>query len=160
MVRLRYQAGFTYLALLFFVAIMGALLALTGQVWSTTQQRVKERELLFVGREFRQAIGAYYEHTPGRIKRYPGSLEDLLLDKRQAGTVRHLRKIYTDPLTLQSKWGLVRALDGGISGIYSVAPGFPLKNREFFSNEGDFNEAQTYAGWRFVYQPRETPSSQ
>ena len=40
------QAGFTYLAALFLILVMGVVLAAIGQVWSTAQQRENERELL------------------------------------------------------------------------------------------------------------------
>ncbi|MGH8679018.1 MAG: hypothetical protein ACREUQ_11770 [Burkholderiales bacterium] len=87
------QAGITYLALLFWVAIMGVALVAVGQLWHTAQQRAKEAQLLFVGDQFRQAIGLYYERTPGAVKEYPKSLEDLLLDQRYPSIQRYLRQI-------------------------------------------------------------------
>src|SRR5687767_12759040 len=106
--KIKRSDGFTYMAVLFFVAIMGIVLSVTGVIWSTAQQREKERELLFVGNEFRKAIGAYYERTPGTVKKYPLSFNDLLKDNRQLATVRHLRRIYADPITAKSEWGIVR----------------------------------------------------
>ncbi|HWW72268.1 MAG TPA: type II secretion system protein [Duganella sp.] len=150
------QAGFTYLALLFFVATMGAMLALAGQLWSTAQQRVKERELLYIGGEFQRAIGAYYEASPGAIKRYPRQLEDLLSDNRMAGTVHRLRRIYLDPMLLSTDWGLVKAPDGGIMGVYSRSSGKPIKEGNFADNQVDFDAASTYASWRFIYEPGPT----
>jgi type II secretory pathway pseudopilin PulG len=73
--------GFTYLGLLIAVALMGIGLALIGDVWSTTVKRERERELLFVGAQFRQAIRRYYDGSPG-VKQYPRKLEDL--PRRQA----------------------------------------------------------------------------
>lgn len=149
----RGQAGFTYLALLFFVAAMGIMLALSGQLWSTAQQRVKERELLYIGGEFQRAIGAYYEGSPGTLKRYPRQLEDLLMDNRMAGTVRRLRRIYLDPMTLSADWGLVTAPDGGIMGVYSRSSARPVKEGNFADNQVGFDAAPSYASWRFVYEP-------
>ena len=97
----RRHDGFTYLALLFAVAAMGTLLAVTGMLWSSAQQRLKERELLFIGNAYRNAIATYYEKAPGTLKRYPQTLEDLLLDKRQLAVVRYLRRSYVDPMTLR-----------------------------------------------------------
>ncbi len=94
-----HQRGFTYLVLLFMVAIMGAVLAATAMVWHTLAQRDKEQELLYAGDAFRRAIGLYYERTPGAAKQYPKKLDDLLEDKRQVSLARYLRKIYVDPLT-------------------------------------------------------------
>jgi type II secretory pathway pseudopilin PulG len=147
------QSGFTYMALLFFVATMGVLLAMVGATWSTAQQRLKERELLFVGHQFRTAITSFYEKTPGAIKRYPPTLEAMLRDDRQAATVRHLRRVYLDPMTLQADWGLVRAPDGGIKGVYSKSQEAPIKTKGFSFQDLGFEAAKTYADWRFQYDP-------
>jgi len=73
-----HQRGFTYLVLLFMVAIMGAVLAATAMVWHTLAQRDKEQELLYAGDAFRRAIGLYYERTPGAgtPKQYPKKLDE------------------------------------------------------------------------------------
>ncbi len=147
------QAGFTYLALLFLVAVAGVGLAATGVVWSTTQRREKEAELLYVGNQFRTAIESYYQRTPGAVKRYPIKLEDLVRDDRHLATVRHLRRIYSDPLTLSPQWGIVRAPDGGIMGVYSLSTDRPIKNMLFSKKDSAFENANTYSDWRFVYEP-------
>lgn len=149
----RREEGFTYLALLFCVAVLGAVLAVTGIVWSTAQQREKERDLLFVGNEFRKAIASYYEKSPGTVKRYPNNFNDLLKDNRMLSTVRHLRRVYTDPMTQKAEWGIVRAPDGGIMGIYSFSTATPIKQANFPSPELEFEKAKSYADWRFIYQP-------
>jgi len=91
--------GFTYLALLLAVAITAGALAAAGGVYSQMAQREKERELLFVGEQMRQAIALYYWRTPGGAHQYPKDLEALLEDKRWPVTQRYLRKIYRDPMT-------------------------------------------------------------
>ncbi|RTL51413.1 MAG: type II secretion system protein, partial [Rhodocyclaceae bacterium] len=53
--------GFTYVMLLFAVALSGVLLAAAGQLWHTNVQREKEADLLFAGRQIRQAIESYYQ---------------------------------------------------------------------------------------------------
>ena len=113
--RLR-QLGVTYLAVLFLVATMGAIWAAIGNIWSTTSQREKEKELLLIGAQFRTAIGQYYEKSPGALKKYPETLEDLLKDNRQLGTQRYLRKVFIDPITKTSKWGFVMSPHGGDYG--------------------------------------------
>lgn len=151
MVRAKKESGFTYLALLAFVAISGAGLAAMGMLWSTAQQREKENDLLFVGNEFRSAIASYYQRTPGTMKRYPSRLEDLVADNRQLATVRHLRKIYADPITVKREWGVVRAPDGGVMGVYSLATDQPIKRGNFHYVDRFFNYARKYSDWKFIY---------
>ena len=146
------QAGFTYLGVLLLVAILGASLAATGEVWSTVQQRQKEQELLFIGHQFREAIRLYYERSPGGAKRYPRKLEDLLQDDRYPTTQRYLRKLYFDPLTGKQEWGLLKAPDEGIAGVYSLAPGTPLKVDNFGEKDAAFKGARRYSRWQFGYQ--------
>ncbi|MCV2353689.1 type II secretion system GspH family protein [Paucibacter sp. B2R-40] len=100
------QRGFTYLGLLFFVAITAAGLAALGQAWSTAAQRERERELEFRGNEIAQAIGSYLKTSPG-LAQYPASLDDLLADRRGPKTRHHLRRAYADPFTGKPDWVLV-----------------------------------------------------
>lgn len=149
----RLQSGFTYLGALFAVALMGFGLAQIGVVWHTAQQRDKERELLFVGHQFRKAIAAYYQKTPGVGKRYPRTLEALLQDDRFLVPLRHLRQVYADPLTGKAEWGTVPASDGGIMGVYSLSEDMPVKTGGFADADKDFEGKSKYAGWKFIYMP-------
>jgi type II secretory pathway pseudopilin PulG len=145
------HSGFTYLGLLFIVAMMSASLALVGLVWHAAQKREKEKELLFVGNQYRQAIGRYFLATPGNIKQYPHSLDDLLKDARRLNTRRYLRRLYADPITGNSKWGLVKASDGGIMGVYSLSEDEPIKTSNFKGLDKDFENKKSYAEWWFIY---------
>lgn len=111
------QDGFTYLILLFSIAILGIGLATTGVIWSTESRLAKERELEFIGQEFVRAIESYYNATPGEVKTYPPTLEDLVSDTRFLFTKRHLRKIYTNPFTSDVDWIFIKPHQGGITGI-------------------------------------------
>jgi len=144
--------GFTYLGLLVLVAASGALMAGFGVLWSHERQREKERELLWVGEQLRQAIGLYYQRTPGSVKRYPEKLEDLLLDKRFLSTQRYLRRIFADPLTGKADWGLIPAPGGGIRGVYSQAAGAPVKRGNFDIDQDSFERSDSYREWVFVYR--------
>ena len=104
--------GFTYIGMLAAVSIMGVFLMATGEVWQSVQRREKERELLFVGNEYRRAISDYYRYTPGNAPRYVLKLEDLLKDARYPVTRRYLRKLYNDPLTGKDEWGLLEKTAG------------------------------------------------
>lgn len=147
------QKGLTYLALIFAVAILSLASAAASELWSTAQRRDKERELLIVGNRFRQAIGRYYETSPGGAKQYPHSLDDLLKDNRHLVAHRHLRKLYPDPLTSKAEWGLVQAPTGGIMGVHSLSEDKPLKIANFAPKEKEFEEKEKYSEWKFVYVP-------
>jgi type II secretory pathway pseudopilin PulG len=143
--------GFTYIGLLIFIALMGIALAGTGVIWHTESRREKERELLFVGDQFRRAIGLYYERTPG-AKQFPKALEDLLLD-RYPNTQRYLRRLYDDPVGGTSEWGLVRGPEGRIVGVHSLSEAEPLKRAGFPLKYEEFKGAARYSEWRFMYVP-------
>ena len=147
---MRRSAGFTYLAVLFVVAIMGTGLALVGEVWHTAAVREKEAQLLYVGNQYRKAIERYYLNGP---QMYPRSLSDLLKDTRKPDTVRYLRRLYPDPITGKDEWGILKAPDGGIMGIYSQSNAAPLKQEGFRQRDQAFKGAPTYLEWRFLYEP-------
>ncbi|MCH8179504.1 MAG: type II secretion system protein [Proteobacteria bacterium] len=66
--------GFAYLWLLFTVAFMGVGLVVVAEVHAVAQQRDKERELLAIGHQFREALRRYQERSgplPGQL---PGQL--------------------------------------------------------------------------------------
>ncbi len=149
----RHQSGFSYLAALLAVALMGSGLAAIGHVWHTTQQREKERELLFVGHAFREAIETYYQKTPGVGKRYPRNLDALLRDDRFLAPLRHLRQVYTDPMTNKKEWGTVPAADGGIMGVYSLSEDVPIKTGAFSDADSEFEGKRKYVEWKFIYMP-------
>lgn len=148
------QAGVAYLALLMVIAIMGGALAAVGTIWSTVEQRDKERELLFVGNQYRRAIMQYYESSPGD-KKYPSRLDDLLSDSRFLGERRHLRQVYRDPMTNSTEWGIVRSPLGGIMGVHSQSTESALKRGSFPSQYRAFEEKQSYSEWKFEYVPPE-----
>jgi type II secretory pathway pseudopilin PulG len=142
------QRGFGYLLVLFTLAAMGLTLAGAGQVWHTSAQRDKELELLFIGNQFRQAIGAYYALTPGAVKQYPARLEDLLEDKRFPMPRRYLRQLYRDPMTGTTQWGLAKAGDR-IVGVHSLSPGTALKTA-FDGRDAAFSGTTQYDQWVFT----------
>jgi type II secretory pathway pseudopilin PulG len=153
------QAGFTYLAALLLVAIMGAVLGATATVWHTMNRRDKEQDLLFIGHEFRKAIRLYYDRSPGGARQYPKTLEDLLLDKRQTGVVRYLRRVYADPLTGKKEWGIVKGPGDTIMGVYSLAEGAPIKTGGFDESDKEFEGKSSYAEWQFVHQAAQSTAA-
>jgi len=144
------SAGFTYIALLLFIAIMGVVLASAGEVWHTEMQRQKEQELLFVGDQFRRAINQYSRSAQLASGRFPMSLEDLLKDPRYPDTRRYLRKIYNDPISGSPNWGLLKGPNGEIFGIYSLSEDEPVKKHNFSFADAGFEDKKKYADWVFM----------
>jgi type II secretory pathway pseudopilin PulG len=145
--------GLTYLGLLLTIAIIGAVLASAGIVWHTQAQREREQELLFVGDQIRQAIGRYYKS--GGARQFPQTLDELLRDPRDPGVVRHLRKLYHDPIT-SGEWGLVRGPGDRILGVYSQSDERPIRQANFTPADAAFEGREKYSEWQFVYVPKTT----
>lgn len=143
------ERGFTYLAILIGLALLGVALAAIGTLWSTTAQRDRETELLFVGEAYRTAIASYYRHGPGA--QLPLELSDLIEDRRTAVPMRHLRRLYADPMTGRADWTLVRTAEGAIVGVRSASQRAPLKRANFPAYESDFADSECYCDWQFVY---------
>lgn len=151
------QRGVALLALLLVIAAMGAALAGGGVLWHEVQQREKERELIFVGLQYRDAIRQYYLNSAAGRARYPATLEALLRDERVPQIKRYLRRPYRDPLTNSTRWGLVVAPEGGIMGIYSLATETPIKQTNFPAELGWTEDKKNYADWQFVFVPSLAP---
>ena len=145
------QAGFSYIGLLIAVAMMSALLSRVAIYWHQAVQRDKERELLVIGDEFRTAITRYYEDSAGPQKIYPMQFEDLLEDKRVPVIRRYLRKLYHDPITGSTEWGIIKGPGGSIAGVYSLSDQAPLKIANFGTGDEGFAKKKHYSEWQFVY---------
>jgi type II secretory pathway pseudopilin PulG len=156
----RYRNGFTYVGLLIAVVFFGLGSVGAARILASSERGERERELLFVGNEFRKAIGSYYRSIPS-APRYPERLEDLVLDSRFPAVRRHLRKIYPDPVTGRPEWGLVVAPEGGIMGVFSQSEREPMKRTNFDFEDRGFEGAAkftsgrpySYRDWQFIYQP-------
>jgi len=147
------QRGFTYIGMLLIVAVMGTGLAAFGQLYSQAAQREKECELLFIGNQFRDAIAGYYNKSPGN-KVYPKTLDELLEDKRLPVPQHHLRKLFRDPMTGSTDWGLVEVPGGsGFMGVYSRSEQTPIKSANFSTKDQAFEGAEHYTNWMFAYSP-------
>lgn len=141
--------GFTYIGVLIIVAVMMMALGAASEIWHSVMQREKEQELLFIGHQFRTAIGKYYALSGSR---YPPNLEALLeSDNTGAKKARFLRKLYIDPMTGDNKWGLVTGLDAKVTGIYSLSEEKPFKTSGFIDADIELEKAKTYSDWKFVY---------
>ncbi len=154
--QLSHQHGFTYMGLMMIIAISGIAMAGVGIVWQQDMQREREKELLFIGEQYRQAIGSYYENTPSGNKQFPETLQDLLADNRGLKLKRHIRKLYADPFMRDKNWDLIM-VDTRISGVRSNSKLVPIKKTGFAPNDDAYSEAANYNDWRFFYTPGSNP---
>jgi len=83
------------LMIVVFALALGALVALP--VWQTQVQRENERELIFRGKQYVEAVRLYQMKYPGS---FPQSFEELVEE-------RCIRRLYKDPMTKDGKWNVV-----------------------------------------------------
>jgi type II secretory pathway pseudopilin PulG len=144
-------AGFTYVGVLLLVSVAGLALASTSTVWHFEVQREKERELLFIGNQFRTALDRYAAAPLSTVgPRFPTRLEELLLDNRTPARLRHLRRIYRDPMTGGEEWGLIRTADGQIIGVHSLSDAPAIKQANFSTRDQGLTGRSTYRQWVFM----------
>ncbi len=144
------QRGFTYVAVLAILVLLGVALAAIGTRWADRVQREREQELLRVGQLYAQAILAYHRGSPGSDKKWPKSIEDLELDPRMLSTVRYLRAPYTDPMVPGQPLALVREADDTIHGVYSTSTAAPFRQGTVDLGVVVLAPAQRYSDWQFI----------
>jgi type II secretory pathway pseudopilin PulG len=145
--------GFILIGLLVLFLVSGFALAQVGARWKDAVQREREQELLKIGEVYVHAIGRYYNQTPGVVKEYPPNLEVLLNDERFPTPRKYIRKLYPDPITQRSGWGIVEAPSGGVMGIYSLSDKPPYKTLGFRPQYKYLENKKYYGEWYFAYVP-------
>jgi type II secretory pathway pseudopilin PulG len=149
-VRRSVERGFSFVVVLLLLAVMSAGSVAMASIWSAELRRERERELLHIGSLYARAIKAYHDAAPGGVKQYPSSLDDLLLDQRYVGTVRYIRKLYTDPTQPGTPLDLVIGPDQTVQGVVSTNPEAPLRQQPLDLGFTTLPKAQRYSEWRFV----------
>lgn len=145
------RQGFTYLATLTIVMVMGIMLGVIGQSWKTVMQREREEELIFRGQQIKDAIGRWYKPRAGQHAATPlRDLKDLLEDPRSVSTTRYLRRMYLDPMT-GKEWKVIGDPAKGIIGVASTSDAKPFKTGGFPDDLADLANKQKYSDWLFVY---------
>ena len=146
------ESGFTYLGVLIVVFMIGIAMQSTTQIWHTTMQRENETELIYIGHQFQNAIGKYYNWSGGH---YPPSLEVMLgPNDQQTANNRFLRKVFLDPMTNKQDWILVYGKAGEVIGVHSASDQSPFKKAGFSKDDVAFEGKEHYSDWLFVYTPR------
>ena len=146
----QHAGGFTYVGLLILLTTLGLAGAVTVRLGESMQRRDAEQALLKVGERWIEALDSYATTTPPGKSPLPRRLEDLLRDPRTPAVVRHLRRLPIDPVARSEAWGVVRGLDGGILGVYSLAQTQPIKIAGFETPFEDFDGKMSYQEWRFM----------
>jgi type II secretory pathway pseudopilin PulG len=150
-------AGFTYIAAMIMVIIMGIMLGAVGQTWQMVMKREKEAELLFRGGQILDAIERWRKPPSGRTATQQPpmpirDLKDLVEDPRSTQKVHHLRKVYLDPMT-NKDFDVIKSPTMGIIGVASTSKEKPIKvdfqnmsgvYKKYFSNK------EKYSDWKFV----------
>ena len=161
MVNTTHHDGFAYIGVLFLVAAISVSMAVVAQNEDTLVKREKEQDWLFIGNQYQRAIESYYNQSPNGIKSLPTKLEDLLLDSRFIMPVRHLRKLYGDPLNHQQNWSIIKNSNAQIIGVYSQSQEalFSKKNIPAVAENLDLEnfdaENPRYVDIQFVFQPKQ-----
>ena len=143
------EQGFVLIGVLVALTLSALLAVHSGQRLADARQRECESELLGVGEQYRQAIQSYWRESPGGVRVWPTKLEDLVEDRRFPMPRRHLRKLYVDPLSPDSPWGLLKQ-GSAIIGVYSQTAGTPFRQTGFGAQQRGFDGAQGYEAWRFI----------
>ena len=144
------QGGFTLVAVLALVFLFALGLSVAGPRWHDLHRRAQERELMRVGVIYAQALADFRDNSPGSLKEYPRTLEELTLDPRFLGVRRHLRQLYPDPLDPARPWGVVRDKDGGIVGVFSQSEDAPIALGPVDLGSVALVPARRYSDWKFT----------
>lgn len=144
------EAGYTYPVVL--ILLVAAALAAQSTFIPTSgkMQREREAELLFRGLAYRDAIESFW-NAGGANATLPTRLQDLVSDPRIEGE-RHIRRLYDDPMP-DGGWRIIQDPGGGITGVFSSAPGAPQLTAYFPPGLDEFQNAESYQDWRFVFEP-------
>jgi type II secretory pathway pseudopilin PulG len=171
--------GFTYIAALMLIVVMGIMLGAAAQSWTMAMKREREAELLFRGKQIVEAI--YRWQNPQRLspgQRQPPArplqdLKFLVQDPQSLTKIRYLRRdpatLYNDPIT-GKEWNIIRDPVKGIIGVASTSADTPVKQGGFvemfpLSTSRDaylitmfknFEGKQKYSEWQFVVSPTTT----
>ena len=151
----RRESGFTYIAALFAVFLVGLGLTVTGMSWSDYNQRENEEDLLAKGMEIMNAIEEYKKDRGV----YPKNLEVLLSSSKGLNPKRYLRKIYKDPMSKGGKLDfevIMGPEKAYVMGVRSSSTEEPFMKVGFPEQLLDFEGASSYSKWEFVVKNKKT----
>jgi type II secretory pathway pseudopilin PulG len=147
------QRGYILVVTMFMAFMVAVLMIALTRWWQAEARREKERELLWVGSQFRTALAGYAAATPAGTSPRPTTLAELLRDERDGTVRRHLRRMYVDPLTASDAWGIVRAEDGTVLAVHSRSETRPLDANGSSPRFHRFAGTTRYSEWQFGVLP-------
>lgn len=153
----RTESGFTYIAALVLVVVMGIMLGAIGQSVSVIMQREREKELIFRGLQYRDAIERWSKKGVP-LKDLKDLVEPTVSSNVDRSKDRLLRKLYTDPIT-GGEWKTLPNPPDPIQGIWGVASTSgkePFKQGNFPEVIKHFEGKKKYSEWEFVF--KKTPA--
>lgn len=151
----RAERGAVLLMVLVTVVVIGLTAGIAGRSWRSIVQQAKEDELLWRGQQYRSAIESYFQTRQGARNMYPRELDDLVRDNRFPEPVRHIRRLYQDPMTGED-WAVIKAPDGGIAGVRSTSRLRPFRQKGFAKELAALEGSNSYQDWEFVFVPAQT----
>jgi type II secretory pathway pseudopilin PulG len=110
----RGEQGYNLVLLIVAITVLSIALAAALPAWSTAAQREREEELIFRGLQYAEAIRLFQQ----RFGRLPVRLEELMEVEP-----RCIRQLWTDPMTGERDWRLIR-------GETPMVPGAPVPGGE------------------------------
>lgn len=142
--------GFTLVWVLMFMAVIGIGLAVVGPVWQQSVKRDREQAMIRNALQYVNAIEDYYRASPGSTHQFPAEVAQLLQDTRFVGTVRHLRKLYSDPVNRGAPFAYIRDMDGRIVGVASTSKDVPIIKSAWSDGVHLLSPANHYDEWKFI----------
>jgi type II secretory pathway pseudopilin PulG len=141
-------AGFTYIAALMMVVVMGIMLGAVGQSMKSVMQREREKELIFRGLQIRDALerwtkkGTMNLQELKQLQEYGPNKEPLL---------RRNPFALIDPVT-GKEWKILKDPNFGIYGVASTSNDVPLKKGNFPEVVKNFEGKEKYSDWEFTFK--------
>lgn len=172
--------GFTYIAVLMVVMIMGIMLGMVGQSWKTLKQRELEDEMIFRGDQVAELVyqrllcknANLAQNTVNQflwtVESAKGNiLDDLVVGKEERcmnGTIKNFRiraSATLDPLT-NKKWQIVKPVGDAtrFAGVMSESTDEPF--RKSFKDIYDsklLDEKKQYSDWLFTWELKQPSPS-
>ena len=173
---LRTSSGFTYIAALFIVVVMGIMAGLSGTTWRMIMKREREEELFWRGMQVSRAIARWKYPKAGATRMHgPRELKELLLDPNSLAKVRYLPRLFDDPMT-GKEWVVITDPNLGVIGVRSASSEEPLRQTNFedkvdlsLDNKEtkdalkqmlkSFEGKKKYSEWEFAIKPPGTATA-